>query len=207
MLSSETLAEIQRLVNFAIGKISKAWNLTDSEREDMAQDAIIAGIEAYRRYDSSRGRKLANWLLDRIIGQLKDSATALRSGGIVGGTPLILALDANRLGLRDPVPSDGVPGHTLSSSFPEAEDGDRSTEPIDNRPGPEERAEVQMAIDRLDAKLGLADKRILGLYYGLDGSAALTVSQLGARLGCSRKHAFNLLQIARKHAKEALLHA
>lgn len=203
MFNSETLAEFERLVNFAIGKVAGQWRPTETELEDIRQDALIAAMQAYRRFDPTHGRKVANWILDRVIGQIKDSLQRLRSGGIVGGRPLVLSINEAAL-FREAVPSDGQQGRELSRSGGFGEDQTQQIEPIDSAPGPAEHAETERMMSTLGERLGTVDRRVLVLYYGLSGDQTLTVSQLAKQLGFSRKHTFDLLQRARNAARMAL---
>jgi RNA polymerase sigma factor (sigma-70 family) len=176
--SGKTVDDVLNIVNYAIGKMRKHWNISESEIEDLQQDGYLAAIQADRAYDPRRAA-WSTWILTRVRGQLKTSIVRLRNFGITGrDTSHIKTLSE------------------VDGSIDELVSPDTATE---------EAADISGMMTTLLGCVSERSKRILHLYYGLDGqSPSLSATQLAKRLGYSKKHAFSLLQKAQQEARSCL---
>lgn len=191
--SKKTVSDIIAIVNYAIGKMRKPWNINESELTDLQQDGYIAAIRADSSYDPRRAA-WSTWVLKRVNGQLRTSIERLRNFGITGTNS----------------------GHTkplLNIAIATPQERDRDDEDIDSsvdelmstEPPTDEAADVSSMVTTLLGCVDERSKHILSLYYGLDdGSPSLSTSQLARVLGYSKKHAFTLLQKAQQEARACL---
>jgi RNA polymerase sigma factor (sigma-70 family) len=190
--SGKTVADIIAIVNYALGKMRKPWNISESEAEDLLQDGYLAAIGADKSYNP-RKAAWSTWVLKRVNGQLRTSIERLRSFGIVGTNtdyPKRL-LDVT------------VPAYDRDSEDEEVQssvDDVMSTELATD-----DAADISSNVATLLSCVSERSKNILSLYYGLDDeSPSLSTTQLAKQLGYSRKHAFELLQRAQQEARSCL---
>ena len=175
------MPELERMVNYAIRRMTAVWQPTAAEIDDLRQDGLIAALTAARRYNPAYGRQFGSWVLDKVFFALRDSMRRLRSGGITGQRNAV-----------------------LKASLSSVDTGASTDVTADEAPGPEAAAEQAQAMAILRRRLRDADMHTLSLYYGLEDGDEATVDELAAKLGCSRKHAFTLLSRARAAAKKRL---
>lgn len=190
--SGKTVADILTIVNYAIGKMRKHWNITETEIEDLQQDGYLAAIQADRAYDPRRAA-WSNWILTRVNGQLKTSIARLRNFGIAGGyTSHIKTVSDATVNSLDRDKDD----EEVDGSIDELVSPDTATD---------EAADISGMVTTLLGCVSERSKRILHLYYGLDGqSPSLSTTELAKRLGYSKKHTFSLLQKAQQEARSCL---
>jgi RNA polymerase sigma factor (sigma-70 family) len=197
--SEKTVADIIAIVNYAIGKLRRSWNITDLERDDLQQDGYIAAIAANKTYDP-RLSAWSTWILKRVNGQLKTSLARLRSCGITGSRLRTLQMNEIRQPRID----------SISSSYMtwdrDDEESDHEFEIADESQVTDEAADTTSIMEALGNCVSERSRQVLTLYYGLDGSPSLTTVQLAERLGFSKKHAFALLQRAQNEARACLAH-
>lgn len=189
--SKKTVADIITIVNYAVGKMRRHWNISNSEADDLRQDGYLAAIRADKTYDPSKAA-WSTWVLKRVNGELKDSIARLRNLGITSSNTYHVK---QLLDVTNPMDRDGD-DEELDNSIEELVAADTATD---------EAADTSSMMTTLSRCVSPKSKHILSLYYGLeDGSRSLSATQLADRLGYSRKHAFSLLQQAQQEARSCL---
>lgn len=194
MLNSngKTVNDVIAIVNYAIGKMRRGWNLTETEVEDLQQDGYMAAIRANQSYDPRRAA-WSTWIMKRVNGQLRTSIERLRNLGISGASGAAKAQIQDTQAPQELDRDDEDPG------------ADSPDELIASDTATDESADTSSQIDTLLGCIGERSRRVLCLYYGLDGSSpSLSTMQLAERLGFSKKHAFSLLQKAQQEARACL---
>lgn len=190
--SNKTVADIIAIVNYAIGKVRKHWNITEIELQDLQQDGYLAAIQADRSYDPRRAA-WSTWVLRRVNGQLRTSIARLRNLGIAGTfssdhKPIDISIFQATERDRDDEEPD--------SSLDEFMSTDLATD---------ESADISSIVATALRCVSERSKQVLCLYYGLqDDRPSLSAAGLAKALGYSKKHAFSLLQKAQHEARQCL---
>lgn len=167
------LSLLSRLVNGAIRRHCQRYNCSPSEREDLAQDGMIAALAASCSYDPSQAASYSTWITRRVQGQLIDSTRKLRSHGI---TNLPAKLTSAPIVSHVPNGNNG-PEALLDSA--DCEDC--------LSPKPEDVADLERGLQLLDSCLPPGDIELIRLRYGFDGEVPLTEPELAARYDCSQQ--------------------
>ncbi len=198
-VGQRTVTDIGKLVNFAIGKVSKKWGLTPDEVEDMSQDAWVAALTADRTYKPDKG-KWSTWLLRRIQGQLIDSIARLRNAGVA------VAHDTREVVYTDDIATKEEPTEAEFVWDEGSDDhmNDEDQQQISPERSLDELVDISIALERLEQCLPERSLKILRRYYGLDGDPTGTISDLSRWLGLGTRHTFNLLQTALSEARYCL---
>lgn len=176
-MPQHTTESVMRLVDYAVGRLSRRYRLQEADIQDLRQDGYIAGLDAFSRFKAGSGA-FSSWILRRVHGELSDRLKRLRSGGLTGrGSGDFIGID-HAASLEDGEAND-MPGGTGPDVISLLD-----TIPDERSISPEQGAAMSEMLMLAHEKLSAQDYAILLAYHGV-GRPPQTIRQLAATFGMS----------------------
>lgn len=160
--------------------------------DDACQAGRLGAIEAARKFDPARGVKFASFAQRRIAGEIMDAA---RAASLVKIPRLAMQRNeplffCSTVGTFRPVLGDEATPRAMWLA---------EIEPVAAEKGGDDATE---ALGEFWRTLTKKEKLIVGLYFGLDGQAPLTMRQVAATLGLSESRVSQMVTHVLERARQ-----
>jgi RNA polymerase sigma factor (sigma-70 family) len=163
------------------------------EEDDLFQEGVIALLQAAEMFEPERGVKFITYAWARVWGILR--AKVQMSNGLIHVPSNYACKGEPQPYLREAMLAKNV------RQFPVHDDGESMDVALPMAPAPEERSDQDdkriAAILQSLHGLKERDRLIITLRFGLDGEPALTLAEIGKRVGFSK-------EVVRQRARYAL---